>query len=396
MTKIRRNLAPILQSQLARGKSILLLGPRQVGKTTLLADLPSNLTISLLERKRRLQLEKDPERLFREIAAIARESRSKRPLIFIDEIQKVPSLLDIIQKIIDDGKAQFILTGSSARKLRRQQEVNLLPGRIVQLRLDPLMLTELDNPALEPLLLDGSLPAIYLTRAEADRARDLISYVETYLEEEVRVEALVRKVGEFARFIELAGIESGHVINCAKIGEDLGVNPKTVSTYYEILEDCLIAERIEPITMSSSRKRLTKSARYLIFDMGVRRAGAGEGTALLPSRMGELLEQFVGLELIRQCRLLLPRARVRFWRDPDGPEIDWVLESHGKLFPIEVKWTENPKEREIKNLITFLTEYKNAPRGYLVCRCSSPQRMFEGKIRAISWNAISEIIKSAE
>lgn len=390
MYKIRRNLEPIVLQQLKRGKSILLLGPRQVGKTTLLKNIPCDLTISLLENRVRLQFEKDPDRIAREVIALPKRKGSKKPLIVIDEIQKVPALLDPIQKLIDESKATFILTGSSARKLKRQGEINLLPGRVVQLRLDPLSLLEIKPPDIKASLLDGSLPGIFLTKKGSDRELDLQTYVETYLNEEVRAEALVRKMGEFAKFLELAGIESGRVLNSSRISEDLGISSKTVAAYFEILEDCLIAERVEPITQSLTRKKLTKSCRYLMFDMGVRRVCANEGTRLTPERLGELFEQFVGLELIRILRILKPSARLRFWRDPDGPEIDWVVESGGGYFPVEVKWTEDPKPRDIKNLRQFMSEYSNAKSGFLVCRVPRRQMMTHSII-AVPWQELPKL-----
>src|SRR5207302_1251081 len=113
----------------------------------------------------------------------------------------------------------------------------------------------------------------------------------------------------------------------------------TIASYYQILVDCLVAERVDPISQSSTRKRLTKSSKYLVFDLGVRREAANEGTRLGRDRLGELFEQLVGLELVRLCRLYRAGARLRFWRDPEGPEVDWVLEHHGRYVPIEVKWT---------------------------------------------------------
>lgn len=392
MPKIPRILEGSLLKQLHRGKSILLLGPRQVGKTTLISGLKAELSISLLDQTLRLQYEKDPDRLGREVDALSRQRRGKLPLVIIDEIQKVPPLMDVIQKQIDFKRAQFILTGSSARKLRRAQNVNLLPGRVIQLRLDPLTLLELKEPRLERLLLYGSLPAFFLTKGDENRELDLASYVETYLEEEVRSEALVRKIGEFARFLELSGIESGNILNSLKISQDLGVSAKTVSAYYEILEDCLIAERIDPITKSQTRKKLTRSSRYLIFDLGVRRLCANEGTKLIPARMGQLFEQWVGLEIIRTCRLMSPSAKLRFFRDPGGPEVDWVLEKEGQYIPFEAKWTESPNHSDAKNITTFLKEYPNASHAYVVCRCKQKQKL-DKNITALPWRELASKLK---
>lgn len=196
-----RAIEPELTRHLARGKSILLLGPRQTGKTTLIGSLDADLSISLVSPGVRQRYERYPSLLAGEVRALPRSAkRRKRPLVCVDEVQKVPALMDVGQELIDGGEAQFVFTGSSARKLRRTHEINLLPGRVVALRLDPLMIEELRPANVEDALLFGGLPAIQPLRHKPDKETDLRSYVETYLEEEIRQEALVRKVGAFGRF----------------------------------------------------------------------------------------------------------------------------------------------------------------------------------------------------
>ena len=204
------------------------------------------------------------------------EQAKKRKLVFLDEVQKVPAILDVVQDLIDRKIANFILTGSSARKLRRGHSVNLLPGRIVTFRLDPFTLREVGED-LDNLLLYGSLPGIFTQKKLSDKEQDLESYVTTYLEEEIRAEAVVRNIGAFARFLECAAMESGKIVNFRKISQDIGVAHTTIASYYEVLEDCLISERIDPITKSRTRKKLTKSSKYLMFDLGVRRVSAERG-----------------------------------------------------------------------------------------------------------------------
>ena len=146
----------------------------------------------------------------------------------MDEVQRAPGLMDVGQDLIDRGEAQFVFTGSSARKLRRGGEINLLPGRVVAMHLDPLTIEESRPGSLEEVLLFGSLPAIRTVEKKTDKEADLASYVTTYLEEEVRQEALVRNVGAFGRFLELAGQESGRIANYSKISRDVGVSSVTV------------------------------------------------------------------------------------------------------------------------------------------------------------------------
>jgi len=391
--RIARQLQPLLARHLARGKSVLLLGPRQTGKTTLVSDLDADLAVSLASPSVRQRYERDPSALADEIGAIRVPAGSRLPpLVTIDEVQKVPALMDVGQDLIDRRRARFVFTGSSSRKLRRGRDLNLLPGRIVALRLDPLTIEELRPRSLDEALLYGALPAIRTTEDVADREADLRSYVETYLEEEVRQEALVRNVGAYGRFVELAAREAGRVANYSRISQDVGVSSVTIQSYYEILCDCLVAERVQPVTRSVSRKKLTKASRYLLFDTGVGRVAAREGRRLPLSRLGELFEQFVGIEIIRYCRLQAPEARLRFWRDPDGPEVDWVIEHPGGFLPIEVKLGDRPTERDTRHIHVFLDEY-GGRRGLIVCSAPRPLQLSR-KVTAIPWQELPGALAS--
>lgn len=374
-----------------RNKSVLLLGARQTGKTTLINRIKHDLAISLVRPDIRQRYEKAPGLLAGEIEVIAEKKKSGRTLVLLDEIQKAPELLNVAQDLIDRKVANFIFTGSSARKLYRGAKINLLPGRVVALRLDPFTLTELTADEVEERLFYGALPGIFETKDHKNKEKDLESYVTTYLEEEVRAEALVRNLGAFARFLEYAASESGHIVNFRKLSQEIGVAHTTIKDYYQVLEDCLIAERVDPLTKSKTRKKLTKSCKYIFFDMGVRRVAAREGTKPFRDRYGSLFEQFVGLELIRSGRLSGKNTKILFWRDPDGPEVDWVIEREDEYIPIEVKWTDAPSERDIKHLYTFLREYKNAKTGYVVCRI--PRRVkLDKDIYAMPWQEINSLI----
>ncbi len=198
-----------------------------------------------------------------EIETLAEAKKSSRPLVLIDEIQKAPKLLDVAQDLIDREVANFVFTGSSARKLYRGTKANLLPGRVVSCRLDPFILSEFSANKLKERLLYGSLPGIMKEENPRHKETDLESYVTIYLEEEVRAEALVRNLGSFARFLEYAASESGNIVNFRKLSQEIGVSHTTIKDYYQVLEDCLIAERAEPLTKSRTRKKLTKSNKYL-------------------------------------------------------------------------------------------------------------------------------------
>lgn len=392
MSYVLRLIQERIEKTLQRGKSILLLGPRQTGKTTLLHKLPLDRYLSLANLETRIGYEQDLGRFAREIEALAAQS-TNRPIIAVDEIQKIPILFDAIQDLIDRDLGQFILTGSSARKLRKTQALNLLPGRVIPHHMDPLMIQELPKEKLviENLLLFGSLPEIVLEDDIDIREENLEAYVSLFLDEEIRVEAAVRNVGMFAQFLHLAASESGKAMNFDKISQDIGVARGTISSYYQILEDCLVSEKIEPITHSVTRKRLIKTPKFLLFDLGIRRVSAKLGTKLPNEIMGNLFEEYIGLELLRYIRLHSPRSALRFWRDANGPEVDWIVEKHGEYLPIEVKWTNKPTLSQSNHLHLFLKEY-SAKKGYLVCRIPFRQKLSE-TVDAIPWQEIPYIVE---
>jgi predicted AAA+ superfamily ATPase len=388
----QRRYSKIIDEILLRGKSLLVLGPRQVGKTTLLTNSSYDLKITLLHNKSRQRYEKNPDILIKEVEALKTTSKISR--VFIDEIQLVPALLSTIQWLIDEKKAQFVLTGSSARKLRQHSQINFLPGRLVTLRMHSLLYSEHHLAEIEDLLLYGELPGILNESSKKAKNQDLESYVITYLEEEIRKEAITKNLPAFYRFLEMAALESGKIISLREIGSDVGVTHNTIGSYFEILEDSMILQRIDPYTESSTRKKLTKSSRYLFFDMGVRRLAAKEGIRLGKSRLGELFEHYIGLELYRLLQFYQEHGRpqLSFWRDPSGPEVDWLIKFQNQLIPVEVKFKENIQLSDCKHLLTFLKEYPQAKHAYVVCLTPNPMKISE-KITAIPWNQLEPYIK---
>lgn len=396
VTYFHRKIETSIFHALARGKSVLLLGPRQTGKTTLvLQQLKPDITYSFAHIATRQRYEKNPALLEKEIAEKIK-SYSKPPLIFIDEVQKIPAIMDAIQYLIDQKAAQFILSGSSARKLKKGCDINLLPGRVVVFIMTPLMQEELPQlNSLEDCLIYGSLPGVVSVEAPADRDADLYSYVSTYLEEEIRSEALVRRVGDFTRFLELAAGESGKQINFTRLSQTIGVSGATIASYFQILEDCLIASRIDPITESKTKRRLIKSPKYLFFDLGVRRACANEGVKLPQQFLGDLFEQYVGLELIRHALVSQAHEKIYYWRDSAGPEVDYVVDRQGEWIPIEVKWTATPNRSDTKHLEKFLSEYAQAKIAYVICQ--TPARyLISEQVTAIPWWEIGQLFLAAE
>jgi len=349
-----------IKKQLKLGKSLFLIGPRQVGKTTLCHQIKFDVVINLAVVSEKLKIEKDPTYIEKLI-----NSQKKKVLVYIDEVQKIPELFDSIQTLIDQKKAQFVLTGSSVRKLKKHSDLNLAPGRIINFRLDPFCLSE-KNDELDQILAYGQLPRIAIEEDTEQKDLELRSYVENYIEEEIRKETRLRSIAPFARFLELAALQSGQISNFSEISKELGPTVVTVQNYFQILEDTLFVERIDPYLKNASRKKLTKSSRYLFFDLGVRRILAQEASRFNPSRKGQLFEHFIGNEIIKWIRLKKRNAKLYYWRDSDGPEIDWLIECDGQLLPIEVKMQTSPSQQAAKHLLVFINEYKNARRGLIV------------------------------
>jgi predicted AAA+ superfamily ATPase len=390
--KLLRLLYSSLAKSVAEKHNVLLLGARQTGKSTLAEQFELDLKISLLRPGIRQRYEKNAELFIQEIEALA-EELGRMPLIMLDEVQLLPILLDATQYLIDEKIAQFIITGSSARKLRTDK-VNLLPGRIRLFHLDPLLYQEQAElePTLEDILLYGDLPGVVLAESAEDKAKLLQDYVITYIEAEIRSEAAVRNVNSFVRFLPLAAEQSGQLVNFNKFSQEVGVTHGTIAAYYQILEDCLIAYRVEPITKSIKRSRLVKTAKYVFFDLGVRRFCEQDTDIHYDNtRMANFFEQYVGLTLLRWLNVQGARQTLYFWRDNNGPEVDWVLRLKGQYIPIEVKWTDKPKASDARHLQLFLNEYDDANIGYIICRVKTKVKLADN-LYALPWQALDTLL----
>ncbi len=397
-----RNLGIKLNKTVADKRSVLLLGPRQTGKTTLVKSLLKKkknvLEYSLTEPAIRLSFETDPQRLVREV------EEANFPLVFIDEIQKVPQLLDAVQYLIDNRKGYFILTGSSARKLRRKG-TNLLAGRVLFFSLSPFSWNELGvegsnyfklqpklktinqlNISLEDQLIFGSLPSVLLIKKEY-KQNLLETYTQVYLEEEIRQEALVRKIGAFGRFLELSALESGTAPNFTQLSQQAGVSLPAIREFFQILEDTLIIKRLDPY-LKSPRKRLFSRPKYYYFDIGVRNAAAKLPlrTDLLKIQKGLLFEHLVILELFRRAALPGANFRLYWWRTLDGAEVDCLIEKDdGTLIPLEIKASSIVRSSQIRGLVSFLKSHPRAKTGYVVSLVERPQKLRENIILLPWW-----------
>jgi predicted AAA+ superfamily ATPase len=372
--------------KLPKTQSFFLFGPRGSGKSTLLNDrfsVKDTHFINLLIPSEEDRFARSPELFQAEIEALG----PKITNIVVDEIQKVPKLLDLVHHMIETAKnkRRFILTGSSARKLKRGK-ANLLAGRAVTKNLFPLTQLELaDAFHLDSALAWGTLPKIFSLKNDEERMEFLQTYALTYLKEEIQLEQLVRNLDPFRRFLEVAAQSDGKVVNYLNIARDTGTDSKTVKSYYEILEDTLVGFYLESFH-TSVRKRIKVSPKFYFFDLGVSRALSRQLTmkaAKSTSYYGELFERLVVLELYRQESYLNREYRLTFLQTEDHAEIDVVVERPGKpLALIEIKSTHQVREDMLRRLAHF---QKDFPKASFYCFSNDPIEKKFGKISALPW-----------
>ncbi len=326
--------------ELAGHKSFFLFGPRSTGKTTLLkTQFPELEIINLLSSMVYLPLSENPSLL----QDIVRDQLEAGTLIIIDEIQKIPALLDEIHDLIESTDAHFILTGSSARKLKRSG-VNLLAGRAWQANLFPLTSHEIDSFDLERYLQYGGLPQVYTSREPEE---ELDAYINTYLREEIQAEALVQRQVQFNRFLRAASQANTEQVNFANIASDSGVPASTVRSYFSILEDTFLGFFLESWQESEKRKAVA-TPKFYFFDTGVANF-LRSNHQLQPdsSEYGKAFEQFIAMELRAWISYSRNRLPLRYWRTRTGMEVDFLI---GTQAAIEVKASRKVTKKHLKGL----------------------------------------------
>ncbi len=330
-------------SSLVKRKSVFLFGPRQTGKTFYLKrTYPDSPFYNLLLSKQFFELSQRPGIIREQLLAM---NELSQPII-IDEIQKLPVLLDEVHAMIEDYGFRFILTGSSARKLKRGA-FNLLAGRASVRYLYPLVSTEIPDWDLIRLINVGSLPFIYNSD---DPLEDLAAYVGTYLKEEIQAEGLVRKIENFSRFLQLASLVNTQLINFSNLASDMGMPAKTIREYFYILEDTMLGALLLPYSKTKKRKAIS-TAKFFLFDLGVANVLAGRrGLRPKTELFGSALEHLVFLELRAFLSYGNDTRDLHFWRSRSGFEVDFLL---GDNCAIEVKATELVTEKHLKGLLVL-------------------------------------------
>lgn len=353
------------------GQSFFLFGPRGTGKSTWCSmSFPDALLVDLLRPEVYRAYSGRPERL-RELI----EGNPDRRRIIIDEIQKVPELLSVVHSLIEEKQdLQFILTGSSARKIRRAG-VDLLAGRAFLRTLHPFIAAELgDRFLLEEALTHGLLP---LVLASQSPAQVLESYAALYVQEEVKMEGMVRNVGAFSRFLEAVSFSHASVLNVSNIARECEVERKTVDGYISILEDLLLAYRI-PVFSTRAKRRLAAHPKFYIFDVGVFRSLRPRGLLDRPEEIaGAGLEGLVVQHLRAWSAYRGGKNTLHYWRTRAGVEVDLVIHGEDGLWAIEVKNSKRVHSQDLRGLHRFAEDYPESRRLLLY---RGPERLKKGSV----------------
>ena len=347
METIPRNLKTL-------SSSYFLFGPRGTGKSTWLRHhFLEALWIDLLDPREQRILRAHPEHLIERLMG-----DPERTVVVIDEIQKVPTLLDVIHRLIEEQRnVRFVLTGSSARKLRRGAS-NLLAGRLLQAEMHPFLASELGKDfELQQALRFGLIPLIW--QAE-DPAATLQAYVDLYLREEVQAEALVRDLGAFARFLEAISFAHGSLLNLSAVARECQIQRKTVEGYLGVLEDLLLCFRI-PVFSKRAKRQLIAHEKFYYFDVGVYRVLRPAGPLDQPEEIeGISLEGLVAQHLRAWIAYRNLGERLYFWRTKSGSEVDFVVYGNDCFCAWEVKRSTSAHSVDLRSLKSFRQDYPEA------------------------------------
>jgi predicted AAA+ superfamily ATPase len=369
----------ILTLPLSETESCFLWGPRQTGKSKLLKTLfPNAKRYDLLLSNEYHRLLTNPGLIREECLAENKASLEKKLPVIIDEVQKIPALLDEVHWLIENAGIRFILCGSSARKIKRGQ-ANLLGGRAVRYELHPLVYLEIPNFSLSKALNAGLLPRHY----QKPYSQRLIEpYVGDYLKEEIAAEALTRNVPAFSRFLKIAALTNGELINYQNIASECGVSAPTVKEYFQILDDTLIGKPL-PAFRKRAKRRLIGAPKFYFFDIGIvayltHRGSVEKGSELF----GRALEHFIYMEILAHSSYSELNYPISYWKTASGFEVDFVLGDHE--IAIEVKSASMVGNRHLKGTRAFKEEY--AARNYIVVSMDPKPRKTTDGIDILPWN----------
>ncbi|MBI3601823.1 MAG: ATP-binding protein [Candidatus Omnitrophica bacterium] len=377
---MNKNIQRLLKIKLPRGQSAFLWGPRKTGKSTFLRQhFPKSIIYDFLNTDLYVDLVKKPSLLRQHLSAL----KVKGPVI-LDEVQKIPAILDEVHWMIENMKLSFILCGSSARKLKRGQ-ANLLGGRAWRFEMFPLVYPEIENFNLLHALNNGLLPAHYLQK---DASKSLDGYVKDYLKEEVFEEGLTRNIPAFSRFFDSMSFDHGQMVNFTNIARDCSVDVKTVQQYYQILVDTFLGSFVEPYKRKQDRAIISRTQKFYLFDVGV--AGAITRRHIAQEageEFGKAFEHFIFTQLVAYNSYKQKNIRINYWRTKSGLEVDFIL-GKGEV-AIEVKGASRVDFTDIKGLRAFYEEHR--PKKAIVVTNERVSRIERG-IRFLPWGEFLSLL----
>ena len=371
----------LLKIELPPNRSAFLWGPRKTGKTYWITrNFPDSILIDLLKTDVFADYASRPS-LLRE------RFQNHQGLIVIDEIQMVPDLLNEIHWMIENTDVAFLMTGSSARKLRRGH-ANLLAGRAWRYTLAPLTWTETEGFELEKIIISGLLPPHFLS---IDPVQDLRSYVADYLKEEIAAEAVVQNIPAFAEFLRVAALTSGALLNYTNVARESGVSAKVVRNYFQILEDTLLGFRVQPWRKVINR-RLIETEKFYLFDVGVANYLARRQPRVGTPEFGHSFEHYILMELKAYQAYRNPELDICYWRTSSSLEVDFVLGDMN--IAIEVKGTQRVHNGHARGLKALLEE-QTVAKAFIVS-LESHVRKLDSRIEVLPWQIFLEALWSGD
>ena len=361
--------------RLPRGKSAFLWGPRKVGKSYWIAHhLPEATVIDLLQTDVFAQYAARP-------ALLRERYQDHDGLLVIDEVQKIPALLDEVHWLLEHTSLSFLLTGSSARKLRRGH-ANLLGGRAWRRTMVPLSSREVEGFDLERVMVSGLLPSHYLSPTPLEELR---AYIADYLQEEIAAEALVQRIPSFTEFLRVAAISSSELINYTNIARESGVSQKIVRAYFDILEETYLGVRVPPWKRSRTR-RMILTEKFYLFDVGVANYLARRQPRIGSAEFGKAFEHYLLMELRAYQAYRQPEAAISFWRTSTGQEVDFIM---GDMeLAVEVKGSARVHAGDVTALLALL-EDRRVKHCVIVCLEEEPRRIHR-QIEVLPWRLFLE------
>lgn len=365
----------LLQIDLPATRSAFLWGPRKTGKTYWInRQYRGSVLIDLLKTE-----------IFAEYISrpwlLRQRYQDHKGLIIIDEIQMAPQLLNEIHWLIENKGISFLMTGSSARKLRRGH-ANLLGGRAWRYAMAPLTYFETRGFDLEEVILTGLLPPHFLS---PDPVKDLRSYIADYLKEEIAQEAVVQNIPAFSEFLRIAALTSSELLNYTNIGRETGVSTKIVRGYFQILEDTLLGFRIPPWRKARNR-RLVETEKFYLFDVGVTNFLARRAPQMGTPEYGKSFEHYIFMEIKAYQAYKNPELEIRFWRTSSGYEVDCILDD--MTIALEVKGSQKINSSHTKGLRALLEEH--TVKRSIIVSLEKQSRRLDSRIEVLPWKVFLE------